>query len=53
MGLVAWENPRRADLLLDCTGSNHQPNVLGDGGIPRVLRVGYEQVDEVAHSSPR
>jgi len=28
------ERVEHADLLLDCTGSYHQPNVLGDGGIP-------------------
>jgi len=28
------ERVERADLLLDCTGSYHHANVLGDGGIP-------------------
>ncbi|MDQ3760145.1 MAG: NAD(P)/FAD-dependent oxidoreductase [Actinomycetota bacterium] len=28
------EQVEHADLLLDCTGSYHQANVLGDGGIP-------------------
>jgi hypothetical protein len=28
------ERVEHADLLLDCTGSYHQANVLGDGGIP-------------------
>jgi hypothetical protein len=28
------ERAERADLLLDCTGSYHRANVLGDGGIP-------------------
>jgi hypothetical protein len=27
------ERVERADLLLDCTGSYHRANVLGDGGI--------------------